>query len=110
MRTSARITEPDPTLAGAALVLPWKPERQVAPTLARIGPVMRVGNRSGSSGYQGVMAEVSATPTHFQRYEIAVFRLAEIDAGLYGARGQRYRSKLVNQIVELKTQACGRRA
>lgn len=55
------------------------------------------------------MADASA-PSLVQRYEIALFRLAEIDAGVYGARGQRYRPKLVTQIVELKTQACGRRA
>jgi hypothetical protein len=56
------------------------------------------------------MAQVSPTPSHVQRYEIALFRLAAIDAGVYGAKGQRYRPQLLTEIAELKTKACGRRA
>lgn len=68
-----------------------------------------VGSRSGSSGYDRVMTEVSPMPSHAQRYEMALFRLAAIDAGAYGAMGRRYRSHLLNEIAELKAQACGRR-
>jgi len=73
---------------------------------ARLG---RVGNRSDSTRYCRYMTEVSATPSHPQRYETALFRLAEIDAGIYGAMGRRYRSHLLNEIAELRTRACGRR-
>jgi hypothetical protein len=55
------------------------------------------------------MTEVSPTPSYAQRYETALFRLAAIDAGVYGAMGRRYRPHLLNEIAELKTQACGRR-
>lgn len=54
------------------------------------------------------MTEVSAPLSHPERYEIALFRLAEIDAGIYGARGLRYRTRLLSEIAALKTQACGR--
>lgn len=56
------------------------------------------------------MAQASPPPSLAHRYEIALFRLAAIDAGVYGARGQRYRPQLLTEIARLKTQACGRRA
>ena len=56
------------------------------------------------------MADVSETRSPAERYEIALFRLAAIDAGIYGARGRRYRPRLVIELAELRTQVCGRRA
>ncbi len=54
------------------------------------------------------MTNVSTPPSPSQCYETALFRLAAIDAGVYGAMGRRYRAHLLAEIAELKTQVCGR--